>query len=69
MARRRRLLGLSQTALGEKVGLSRDMIARIEGRTVDPSVASLRRLAEALDFNVPRAMMLLDEVEGPTPAL
>lgn len=44
--------GLSQRQLAEQVHVSRPLISYIEKGTVNPSVASLQRLAEALDVPV-----------------
>ena len=42
----------SQAELAKKVGLTQSAIAQIEGGTKDPSVAVVKRLADALDTEV-----------------
>jgi transcriptional regulator with XRE-family HTH domain len=50
---RRRALGLTQTEVARRVGVSQGLIAQLEGgRFRNPSLAVLRRLAEALSTTV-----------------
>ncbi|MDD1661802.1 MAG: CBS domain-containing protein [Methanomicrobiales archaeon] len=45
---RRMMLGLTQTDLARKAGISQSMIARIESGSVDPRVSTLRRIVAVL---------------------
>ncbi|MGK5085338.1 helix-turn-helix transcriptional regulator [Bdellovibrionota bacterium FG-1] len=42
----------SQAVLAKKVGLTQSAIAQIENGTKDPSIATVKRLADALDVDV-----------------
>src|SRR5437870_11261717 len=44
--------GLSQTELGKRCGLSQPAIARLESAEHEPRLATLRRVAHALDANL-----------------
>src|SRR5262249_23928130 len=44
--------GLSQRALGERVGLPQSHISRIEAGAVDPQASSLMQIARALDLEL-----------------
>jgi putative transcriptional regulator len=44
--------GLSQAALAEKVGVTREYVARLETGHHDPPLSTLRRLAKALKVKV-----------------
>jgi transcriptional regulator with XRE-family HTH domain len=46
---RRKQKRLTQSALAEAVGLSTDMISRIERGTISPSIETVEALARALD--------------------
>ncbi|GGN17346.1 CBS domain-containing protein [Halarchaeum nitratireducens] len=46
---RRNALGLTQSELAERAGVSQPLIARIEGGDVDPRLSTLRHIVEALD--------------------
>jgi len=46
---RRTDLGLTQSEIAERAGVSQPLIARIEGGDVDPRLSTLRRIVEALD--------------------
>jgi len=46
---RRDALGLTQSELAKRAGVSQPLIARIEGDDVDPRLSTLRRIVEALD--------------------
>ena len=48
---KRKALGLSQTALAEKTGISRTMFTRLEQHDYSPSVDQLLGLSEVLDFD------------------
>ena len=48
---KRKALGLSQTALSEKTGISRTMFTRLEQENFSPSVDQLLCLSEVLDFD------------------
>ncbi len=49
LIRARAAAGLTQTELAERVSMKQPNIARLEGGTYQPSVATLQRLAEALN--------------------
>lgn len=56
----REIKGLTQRALGERVGLPQSHISKIESGTVDLQTSNLLELARALDLElalVPRAMI------------
>ncbi|WP_134670710.1 CBS domain-containing protein [Halorussus marinus] len=46
---RRTELGLTQSELADRAGVSQPLIARIEGGDVDPRLSTLRRIVGALD--------------------
>jgi predicted transcriptional regulator len=46
---RRNELGLTQSELADRAGVSQPLIARIEGGDVDPRLSTLRSIVEALD--------------------
>jgi transcriptional regulator with XRE-family HTH domain len=52
LARRRRELGLSLRELAPRSGLSPSFLSQVERGLADPSVSSLRKIAEALDLRV-----------------
>jgi transcriptional regulator with XRE-family HTH domain len=54
-------IGLSSAELAKRVGLSRAMISRIENAQVSPSLATMSRLAEALDVPITSLFQGLDE--------
>lgn len=58
---RAREIGLSSGALAKRVGLSRAMISKIENAQVSPSLATIARLAIALEFPVTSLFQGLDE--------
>ena len=45
----RRKVGLTQTELGNRVGISQSLIARIERGKVNPSVTTLRRILKVIE--------------------
>ncbi len=49
IARRRRLLGMSQSALANSAGISQSLLAKIEKGKANPSYAAVNALFEALD--------------------
>ena len=63
---RRKNLGLTQSELAERAGVSQPLIARIEGNDVDPRLSTLRSIVNALteaEGGIVRASDLLhDEV-------
>jgi transcriptional regulator with XRE-family HTH domain len=59
----RELRGLSQEALARRVDLSSKSVARFEGGQTEPSIATLRLLAESL--GVSPAWLLTGEGQGP----
>jgi predicted transcriptional regulator len=48
MRARRVMLGITQTDLARKAGISQSMIARIESGSVDPRVSTLKRIVAVL---------------------
>ncbi len=58
---RAREIGLSSGALAKRVGLSRAMISKIENAQVSPSLATIARLAVALELPVTSLFQGLDE--------
>jgi transcriptional regulator with XRE-family HTH domain len=58
---RAREIGLSSAQLAERVGLSRAMISKIENAQVSPSLATVSRLAEALEIPITSLFQGLDE--------
>jgi len=45
----RKETGLTQGELADKAGISQPMLSRIEGGDVDPTLSTLRDLAEAIE--------------------
>ncbi|WP_115862637.1 CBS domain-containing protein [Halorussus litoreus] len=61
---RRTELGLTQSELADRAGVSQPLIARIEGGDVDPRLSTLRRIVEALsdtEADIVRAEDLMHE--------
>ena len=58
---RAREIGLSSAQLAKRVGLSRAMISKIENAQVSPSLATVSRLAEALEVPITSLFQGLDE--------
>jgi transcriptional regulator with XRE-family HTH domain/quercetin dioxygenase-like cupin family protein len=58
---RAREIGLSSAQLAKRVGMSRAMISKIENAQVSPSLATVSRLAEALEIPVTSLFQGLDE--------
>ena len=58
---RAREIGLSSAQLAKRVGLSRAMISKIENAQVSPSLATISRLAEALEVPVTSLFQGLEE--------
>ena len=59
---KRKALGLSQTALGEKTNISRTMFTRLEAQDYAPSVDQLLALSDVLDFDY-KDLFVDDEAE------
>ena len=57
--RLRRTQGLTQVGLAERAGLCQSWISRLERRTENPSIATLRRLATGLQVGI------ADLIDGP----
>lgn len=57
----RRERSLSQRALAEKAGVSRSEIAALEGAAWSPSLATMQKLADALE--IPVSGLLQDDQE------
>lgn len=49
LKKRRTQLGVTQSQLAERAGVSQPLIARIESGSVDPKLSTFRRVLEALD--------------------
>lgn len=49
IAHRRRALGLTQTQIAEKAGVSQSYIAKLEARKIEPSYSRMRAILEVLD--------------------
>jgi len=49
IAHRRRALGLTQTQLAKKAGVSQSYIAKLEARKIEPSYSRVRAILEVLD--------------------
>jgi transcriptional regulator with XRE-family HTH domain len=58
---RAREMGLTSAQLAKRVGLSRAMISKIENAQVSPSLATVSRLAEALEIPITSLFQGLDE--------
>ena len=58
---RAREIGLSSSDLARRVGLSKGMISKIENAQVSPSLATMARLARALEIPVTSLFQGLDE--------
>jgi len=54
--RLRQQRGLTQEALAQRAGLHRVYVAQIEGQTKVPSIATLEKLAKALNVKVGRLL-------------
>jgi len=54
MKKRRRILGISQSQLAEKVSLSAHYISQIEQKNKFPSPEMLERIAAALEIDTPQ---------------
>lgn len=52
LAGRRRQLNISQRALGERIGMSRNHIGRIERHELSPTLGVVTRMVEALDMDM-----------------
>ena len=63
---RRKKKGLSLRALGEQIGVTASFLSQIERDLASPSIATLRRIAEALD--TPLFQFLLD-TQTPSPVI
>jgi len=48
--------GLSQQALAEKIGVSREYIARLETGKHDPPLSTLEKLAKALGVKIAKLL-------------
>ncbi len=59
---RRKLLGLSQAALGKRCGTDKNAVSRWERSTVEPSLKSLRKIALAL--GVTTTWLMSDAVDA-----
>ncbi len=56
-----REIGLTSSQLADRVGLSKGMVSKIENAQVSPSLATISRLAEALEVPVTSLFQGLDE--------
>ncbi len=53
ITRVRKAKGITQAELAERCGTTQQQIARIENGSVDPRLSTLRRVADALDCELP----------------
>lgn len=60
---RRRMLGLSQAEIGERMGISQGAVARIEAGDRDPRLSTIRRYAHAVDALVTHSVLPGDQYE------
>lgn len=49
----RKAKGITQAALADRSGMTQQQIARLENGSVDPRLGTLRRIADALDCDLP----------------
>ncbi len=61
MRTRAREIGLTSAELAKRVGMSRAMVSKIENAQVSPSLATISRLAEALEVPVTSLFQGLEE--------
>lgn len=52
----RKKMGLTQTELARRAGISQSLIARVEAGTVDPRYSKVEKIFRALDVSVARAI-------------
>jgi predicted transcriptional regulator len=62
---RRETLGLRQTELARRAGISQSMVARIEAGNVDPRVSTLNKIIVVLNSAEPRKMRALQIMHTP----
>jgi transcriptional regulator with XRE-family HTH domain len=57
LAEHRKQKGLSQAALGEKLGLEKESVSRIESGKIAPSLSRLAMFCDALDLSFEELLM------------
>ena len=65
LRRLRRRYGLTQNALAQKSGVSQSLISRIENKTVDPRLSTIRKIFEAIIFLQNKEDTARDVMHGP----
>jgi predicted transcriptional regulator len=62
---RRETLGMKQTELAKRAGISQSMVARIEAGNVDPRVSTLNKIITVLNSSEPRKIRALQIMQTP----
>jgi predicted transcriptional regulator len=62
---RRETLGMKQTELAKRAGISQSMVARIEAGNVDPRVSTLNKIITVLNSSEPRKIRALQIMHTP----
>lgn len=65
LKKRREDLGMRQSQLAVRAGISQSMVARIEAGSVDPRVSTLVKVIRALDSAGPRTLSAADVMHAP----
>jgi transcriptional regulator with XRE-family HTH domain len=67
LAKRRKRLGLSQRDLAERMGVVQSTVAKLEGRTQEPTLSLLDRCSQALGLRLFIGLMETDKSEPAFP--
>nr|WP_321352121.1 CBS domain-containing protein [uncultured Methanoregula sp.] len=62
---RRETLGMKQTELAKRAGISQSMVARIEAGNVDPRVSTLNKIINVLNSSEPRKIRAIQIMHTP----
>nr|WP_319375503.1 CBS domain-containing protein [uncultured Methanoregula sp.] len=62
---RRETLGMKQTELAKRAGISQSMVARIEAGNVDPRVSTLNKIIAVLNSSEPRKIRAIQIMHTP----
>ena len=65
LRRLRKRYGLTQKALAQKSGVSQSLISRIENKTVDPRLSTIRKIFEAIIYLQNKEGTARDVMHGP----
>lgn len=65
LKQRREALGIRQSELATRAGISQSMVARIEAGSVDPRVSTLNKIIRAMEIAEPRTMTAADVMHAP----